>query len=149
MGLIFVDSSALVKRYIAEQGSAWVRAWIEPQHGNTIIIAEVAIPEVISTLARLQRQSFLSSRAFPRFRARFELAVEQEYFVIPVAAPIIRAASELVVRHPLHTLDALHLAAALESSRRFAQPPLFVSADQRLLSAAAAEGFLTDNPNNH
>lgn len=30
MGLIFADSSALVKRHIADQGSAWVRRWIVP-----------------------------------------------------------------------------------------------------------------------
>jgi predicted nucleic acid-binding protein len=141
MGLIFTDSSALVKRYIAEQGSAWVRSWIEPAHNNTIIIAEIAIPEMISTLARLQPQSFLSARAFARFRARLELAVEEEYLVIPVAAPLFRLASELVVRHPLRTLDALHLAAALVATQRFVQPPLFV--------AAIAEGFPTEDPNNH
>jgi predicted nucleic acid-binding protein len=149
MGLIFADSSALVKRYIAEQGSAWVRAWIEPEHGNTIIVAEVAIPEVISTLARLQWQSLISVRAFVRFRARFELAVEREYFVIPIATPLLRMASERVVRHPLHTLDALHLAAAQEASQHFPQPPLFVSAVRRLLAAATAEGFATDDPNSH
>jgi hypothetical protein len=58
-------------------------------------------------------------------------------------------ASELILRHPLRTLDAIHLAAAQEAKRRFAVTPLFVTADQVLLLAAIAEGFPTDDPNNH
>jgi hypothetical protein len=54
---------------------------------------------------------------------------------------------------PLRSLDAIHLQAAQTVAARAVREgmpkPLFVSADTRLLSAAAALGFVTDNPLNH
>lgn len=149
MGLIFADTSTLLKRHIAEPGSAWVRSWVAPDQGNLIVAAELAIPEAISALARRQRQRQLSMNALARLRADFVFAAEEEYLFIAVSREILMMASDLVLRHPLRTLDAIHLAAAHEAARRFAATPLFVTADQLLLAAAAAEGFPTDDPSNH
>ena len=81
MGLIFADSSALVKRHVAEIGSAWVRSWIVPHQRNTIVIADIAIPEVISAIARRQRQAQLSNRSLVRLRGDFLYVVQEEYVV--------------------------------------------------------------------
>jgi uncharacterized protein len=149
MGLVFADSSALVKRHIAEQGSMWVRTWIAAGQGNTIIIAELAITEVLSALSRRRRQARLSARSFARLREDFLVVVENEYAIIPMTSALLSVASDLVVRYPLRALDAIHLAAALDARRRIGSIPLLVSADQQLLIAATAEGFSIDNPNNH
>lgn len=149
MGLIFADSSALLKRHIAEQGSAWVRSWIMPEQGHTIVAAEIAIPEIIAAFSRRQRQRQLSPASLGRLRGAFILAAEEEYLLIPITRAIVTVAGELVARHPLRTLDAIHLAAALEAARRFVALPLFITADRILLAAATAEGFPTDDPNNH
>lgn len=149
MGLIFADSSALVKRHLAEQGSAWVRTWIAAGQGNTIAIAELAITEVLSALSRRRRQAHLSAHSFARLRDAFLSVVENEYAIIPMTSALLSVASDLVIRYPLHALDAIHLAAALDARRRIGNIPLLVSADLQLLAAATAEGFATDNPNNH
>jgi hypothetical protein len=62
-------------------------------------------------------------------------------------------------RHPLRAYDAVHLATALIAERSFRAkglpPLLFLSSDDRLLTAARAEGlaasadFSPDNPNLH
>ena len=52
----FFDSSALVKRYVAEIGSTWIESLIDPQTGNRLIIARITWVEVLSALARLQRE---------------------------------------------------------------------------------------------
>jgi len=53
----------------------------------------------------------------------------------------------------LRAYDAVHLATALNIDRRLAragEPALtFLSADNRLNDAAAAEGSMVDNPNDH
>jgi len=149
MGLIFADSSALVKRHIAERGSTWVRTWIAPGQGNTVVIAELAITKVLSALSRRQRQARLSARSFARLRDDFFTVVENEYAIIPMTSATLAAATDLVLRHPLHALDAIHLAAALDARRTIGNIPLLASSDQQLLSAATAEGFATDDPNNH
>ena len=49
MSLYYFDASALVKRYVLEPGSTWVRALIDrldPDTGeriNTVLIAEVSL----------------------------------------------------------------------------------------------------------
>jgi len=149
MGLIFADSSALVKRHLAEQGSAWVRTWIAAGQGNTIAIAELAITEVLSALSRRRRQAHLSAHSFARLRDAFLSVVENEYAIIPMTSALLSVASDLVICYPLHALDAIHLASALDARRRIGNIPLLISADLQLLAAATAEGFATDNPNNH
>ncbi len=60
MSTIFLDTSALAKRYVAEVGSGWLKAQIEPTAGNISIIAELAIVEMFSLLARKQREGHLA-----------------------------------------------------------------------------------------
>ena len=149
MSLIFIDTSTLLKRYITEPGSLWVRSWIVPAAGNQIIIAEIAITETLATLARFRRERRLSSARFDRLREDFLLHVDQDYLVATVDRPLLAAANVLVLRHPLRTLDALHLVSALDIARVLSTVPIFVSSDRQLLAAATAEEFPTDDPNNH
>ena len=44
----FLDSSALIKRYIVEPGTTWVRSIIQHSSGNTIIIAQTTQIEIVS-----------------------------------------------------------------------------------------------------
>jgi len=56
-------------------------------------------------------------------------------------------------RYPLRAYDAVQLASAIFARSGMqaagASPLSFLSADTRLLTAAQAEGFVTDNPNLH
>ena len=56
----FLDSSALVKRYIPEIGSAWLNAIASPSTGNLIIISRITWVEVLSALARRQGEGSFS-----------------------------------------------------------------------------------------
>jgi uncharacterized protein len=51
----FLDASALVKRYVDETGSAWVRSITNPAEGHSILLAEISIAEVTAALAAKQR----------------------------------------------------------------------------------------------
>jgi predicted nucleic acid-binding protein len=126
-----------------------VRSWTDPAAGNQIGIAEIAITETLATLARFRWERQLSTASFDRLREDFLLHVDEEYLVDTTDSPLLVAANGLVLRHPLRTLDALHLASALEIARVFSTMPLFVSGDRQLLAAATAEGFTTDDPNSH
>ncbi|WP_201789158.1 type II toxin-antitoxin system VapC family toxin [Scytonema hofmannii] len=52
MTVYFLDSSALVKRYVPETGSAWIRAISDLNTGNSLIIARITWVEVRSAIAR-------------------------------------------------------------------------------------------------
>jgi predicted nucleic acid-binding protein len=66
---------------------------------------------------------------------------------------LAEAAGDLVVLHPLRAYDAVQLASALLAQSDLARveaPALtFLTADDRLLVIAEAEGLRTDNPNRH
>ena len=72
--------------------------------------------------------------------------------ILPTDAIVARA-QDLASAHLLRAYDAVQLASALESNARLliagSSPLTFVSADTRLLTAAAAEGLATEDPNSH
>jgi predicted nucleic acid-binding protein len=147
----FADSSGLIKLYVPELGSDWMAAEIRP---GGIIISDLAITETGSTLSRLARDRVITESAaleswrLFRRELRTFITVQMDRWSL-VRAAHLTARSSL----PLRTLDAIHLQAAQTVATRAVRdgfsPPLFVSANTRLLAAAAALGFATENPLNH
>jgi uncharacterized protein len=150
LGPLFLDSSALAKRYVDEPGSAWVRSFTDPQVGNRVIVARIAWVEVLSALGRRQREGGLSADDVNRTAQAFRDDWDTQYQVVELDRQLAEAAGGLVRVHPLRAYDAVQLAAALRVRTFFAQVsgtgPVFVSADDRLLRIAAAEGLAVDNP---
>jgi uncharacterized protein len=52
MAVYFVDSSALVKRYINETGSQWILNLCNPASNHDIIIAAIAGVEITAAITR-------------------------------------------------------------------------------------------------
>lgn len=143
----FVDTSALAKRYIAEIGSTWVKSWTRPRAGHQIIISRLTTIEIVSLLMRRQRQKSISALQVKRARQSFLLHLRTHYMIVEIDNTVLAWTKRLLVRHPLRTLDAIQLASAISVARTI--PFTFVSADINLLTAAVAEGLLTDDPNAH
>jgi predicted nucleic acid-binding protein len=145
----FVDTSALAKRYVIEIGSAWLKTWIEPTAKNTIYISGLALAEMTSVIMRRQREGYISEIDSLKLRNDFLIHVEKEYWVVDIDSSVLSKPRDLLINHPLRTLDAIQLASALQAVQLLDIQPTFVSADTRLLTAAAAEGLPTDNPTAH
>jgi len=54
------DSSALVKRYVDEVGTAWIRAVVDPASANIISIADITRAEMTSAFARRAREGVIT-----------------------------------------------------------------------------------------
>jgi len=151
MSVLFLDSSALVKRYITETGSAWIRIITARSAHNRIIVARIAWVEVLSAFARRQRESSLTPADVTQAIQNLRYDLDTQYQVAEVTRSLTETAGELVLRHPLRAYDAVQLAAALQIhvalSQVKAAPLIFVSADDKLVAAAQAEGYLAENPN--
>ncbi|GET38702.1 type II toxin-antitoxin system VapC family toxin [Microseira wollei] len=149
----FLDTSALVKRYIAETGSNWIRSITDVATGNQIALAQITWVEVLSALARRQREGSLSASDLNLVVQHFREDFENQYELIEIDQALIETAGELVIQYPLRAYDAVQLASALRFQSNLAQIPqeqlVFISADNRLLDMAQSEGLLTDNPNNY
>ena len=153
MAAYFFDSSALVKRYATEVGTAWVTALLDPGARNRIYITRITGVEVVSALTRKQRGNFISAADATAAIARFRRDFANRFRVVEVTAALIATAMSLAETYVLRGYDAVQLAAARQAQqRRLARgiPPLsLITADGDLLTAGAAEGITTDDPNNH
>lgn len=149
MTIFFLDTSALAKRYVPEIGSSWIRSLTTDMSENAIVISRLSTVEFVSALVRRQREKMINQDDFITLRGAFLNHVEKVYTIINLNKDVLIAARFLLERHSLRTLDAIQLASALKARQIFEAEPIFVSADTRLLTAAAAEGLLTDNPTAH
>ncbi len=149
----FLDTSALVKRYIAEIGSKWIITLNDPQSANRIILARVTWVETLSAFSRLQRESRIDHDCMKRTIHIFTLDWKTQYRIAEVDKFIFEAAGNLVQKYPLRAYDSIQLASALRIYSAFIETApvsfIFVSADERLLNAAQTENLLTENPNNY
>jgi predicted nucleic acid-binding protein len=75
----YLDTSALVKRYVAEIGSGWVTSIMDPAAGNLLHVARLTGVEVVSAIARRAQGGSLSAAdatsALAHFRADFRSRV--------------------------------------------------------------------------
>ena len=149
----YLDASALVKRYVDEVGSDWLRTTIASDQPALLFTSRMTIVEVIGAFARRVREGSLSSAELAMARDAFRGDCLNEYQIMPPTMTVIDLACALLEQHPLRAYDATHLATALGAQQFLAAqgyPPLtFLSADDRLNHAATAEGLAVDNPNHH
>ena len=119
----FLDSSALIKRYIVEPGTTWVRSIIQHSSGNTIIIAQTTQIEIVSGASRRVREGTLTTRTARAVRLLIDRHARRAYVVIGLTPQVVRRAEDLLIVHPLRTYDAVQLASALERVIHVLLPP--------------------------
>ena len=153
MAVTYCDASALVKRYVVEVGSPWVRRMVARPVHQVLYTAALTEVEVRSALQRLVREGRLDTAQAQRLTQRVAQHFTRRYQLIRITRTVVAQAGRLVESHPLRAYDAVQLACALtvrrSMHRRGMLAPLFVTADTTLLAAARAEGFLVDNPLQH
>jgi len=135
---LYLDTSALVKLYVAEVHSSAVRRWVD--RSDTVASSRVAYPEARAALARRRREGALSATALRRAVA----ALARDFpsiVVVEITEQLSRDAGELAERRALRGFDAIHLASALEIARILGAAPLFLAYDARMTEAAALEGL--------
>jgi predicted nucleic acid-binding protein len=149
----FMDSSALIKRYIIEAGTKWLRSLTTRSAGNTMIIAHITQAEIVSGVMRRKREGTITERTAHATRLLVDHHASQEYRVVALTGQIVQRAEDLLELYTLRAYDSIQLASALESNVRLVaaglSPITFVSADIRLLEAASTEGLAIDEPNAH
>lgn len=138
---VFLDSSALVKRYADEAESDLVRAVAEP-----VIASDLAAVEVPAALWRKHRIGDISAIDAQILCRRFltdvsASASDSDAILVEAGKDILRSAIDLVARHPLRACDAVQLASALAAARLVGECP-FGCFDKQLSDAAAAEGLI-------
>lgn len=143
----FFDSSALVKRYAGEPGSAAVdRAFRET---NPMATSWTAVLEVISVLVRMRNDGRITptEHSDASFAFGDEVFDSKPFLVLAPGAEVFVSAIPLISLHNINASDAL----ILETARRWFSeagvgPGEFWTSDRRLVRAARAEGMLVVDP---
>jgi len=150
----YLDTSALLKRYVDEVGSNWLRrTLLAPTHNIVAVSAQLLVVEVTSALNRRVRERTVTHHDYIRLSGRFRDDCLDSYHLVALDNVIMDLACTLLERYPLRAYDAVHLATALTINRWLVESDetglTFLSADARLNDAATAEGLAVDNPNDH
>jgi len=136
--VIYLDTSALVKRFVNEKGSELVQSLV--QGTNAVATAKIAYVEIYAGLNRKLRERNLS-------RANYALACRQfegdwhAYVRVELIDDILLLARDLTQRYPLKGYDAVHLASALQLKSALDEEVRFAAADKNLLKAGQAEAL--------
>jgi len=153
MAIYFLDSSALVKRYISETGSDWVLGLFEPTLDNEFFVAAITGVEIVAATTRRARNGSITNADAALVCNQLRSDLQTNYQVIAITEGIINSVMALAERQGLRGYDAVQLAAGCAvnelSIASGLSPIIFVSADDKLNLAAANEGLLVENPNGY
>ena len=134
---LYLDTSALVKLYVTEDGSHEVKSWVAA--AGAIFTASITYAETRAALAQSWRAGVLSQSDLRRAVMEFD-AAWMGYAVVEVSEALVLRAGGLAEEHALRGYEAVQLAAALDA-HPVASEYLFASFDPQLDAAAAREGL--------
>ncbi len=153
MANIFLDSSALVKRYASEPGSGWILSLFRPAARHTFYLSKVTPVETVAGVARQNRIGAITTADVDRAIRRIQLASRKKFILLDVTQTIVDDAITLVTKHGLRGYDSIQLSTALSISARLMNDGfgelIFVSGDHSLNKAAASENLRVEDPNDH
>lgn len=132
MTALYLDTSALVKLYVAEAESEWVHEAVEK--AERAATSTVAYAELRAALGRRRRIGDLDEEGYRR--AIGKVNADWRGFVrISVSNLVAYRAGEMAERYALRGFDAIHPASAARLGERFSDLR-FLAFDTRLMQAA-------------
>lgn len=134
----FWDSSALVSLVVEEPRSDACRAL--ERADRAMVVWMLTRTEIVSALQRRVREDGLDKKELPSAMRRLD-RLAGAWLEVDALEPTRDRAERALAVHPLSAADALQLAAALVAAKDRPKRRGFVTADDRLAEAAAAEGF--------
>ncbi len=136
--ILFCDTSALLKLYIAEAGSDAVKAWVA--EAEAVAVCRIAWAEAHAALSRRARE--VSEDAPVIEQAKAALAQDwPRYLVMEVDQTLVERAGNYADTFALRGYDSIQLAAAFETGRISQSPICFACFDLRLNKAASVLGM--------
>ncbi len=123
MAAYFIDSSALVKRYVLEVGAAWICGITRHSPSSTICIARITAVEVTSAVARRRKGRTLTSARASSILHRFRQHLAGRYAVVEITPALFNDATRLANTYALHAHDAVQLLVTYFATLRNALTP--------------------------
>lgn len=135
----FWDTSAVVPLLVQQAKTQTSEKLL--REDRLMIVSWTTECEAFSALARLERESALSSKAFLGAKAILD-TLAQSWNVVEPSAELIVETKRVLRLHPLRSADALQLASAILACKKTPHNLTFLTFNERLSEAAGKEGFL-------
>lgn len=138
--ILFCDTSALVKLYLAEAESGAVKALAA--EAEAVAVCRIAWAEAHAALSRRARE--VAADALPIGQAKQALAADwPHYLIVEVTQEVVEQAGEFADTFALRGYDSVQLAAAYQAMQVSRLPVSFACFDARLNKAARVLGMVT------
>jgi len=137
--IVYLDASALIKRYVAETGSAAVGKLIDQAEAlGTSVISRA---EVSAAFAKAVRLKFVTRDAAASAMKQF--AADWPHFIrLQLTENLVARAASLAWEQGLRGYDAVHLATALVWHETVGQAVYVATFDRQLWQGAQATGLI-------
>ncbi|HNV49191.1 MAG TPA: type II toxin-antitoxin system VapC family toxin [Spirochaetota bacterium] len=137
---LYIDTSALLKRYVSEEGSDRLDAIMGT--ADEIVVSAITELELCSALRRLLANRVVNADGYRTVLNEF--GTDYPSFVcVPFDDVVADNAKALIDAHQLRTLDSIQLGAALAVRDEI---DCFVACDAKLATAARKAGLKVFNP---
>ena len=137
---IFLDTSALAKRYVQEPGSEELEDLFS-SFTVEIFISTLAFVEFASAMGRKLRDKEMTRAKVVKTIKELEKDWSEVFAKIPLEDMLAETAAALALEYSLKGADAVHLASA-----NVADAELLVASDKKLIQAAKKMGINSYNP---
>ena len=137
---LFADTSALARVYLADEPESHELRTLLRNSGEAVVASELVRVELARAAKSAERAGRIPD-ALPVL-SRIDADLGGPVGLVDLdPVTILPLARELVLDHRLGTLDAIHLAVAVEERGRSPDPVVFVTRDAGQAAAASALGF--------
>ncbi len=141
--IAYLDTSALIKLYVAESGQELVIERLRA--ANQVATALITYVEMFGVFTRLEKERRISAAECRMLSEQFD-GNWSSYWVVDLTRSVVRRAARLAHRYALRGYDAVQLSSALELRGNDAKVE-FLCFDRRLAASAQRERLLiSGNP---
>ncbi|ASI98743.1 type II toxin-antitoxin system VapC family toxin [Thermococcus celer] len=140
---VYLDSSALLKRYVLEKGTEEVERLFRDAYSKRVVLIMSAwnLGEAVGVLDRKRRRGDMEDDVFNSLKVALLGDVKRMVALgimklVPVHTMLLVTAWELIEKHHVYQADALQIASA-----RYESAQEFYTADRKLHAVALAEGL--------
>ncbi len=138
---LFIDTSALIKKYIDEPGSGHIDKIMN--EAEQIFISAITEVETFSTFKRLLIENVIDGNDYKILKNEFETDY-QYYTHVNFDVSISNNAKLLIEKYQLKSLDSIQLGTAILLKDEI---DFFVVCDDKLIKSGRKEGLKIINPN--
>jgi predicted nucleic acid-binding protein len=138
--ILYLDTSALLKKYFKESGSAEVIS--EWKRADAVATSMVTYAETVAAVFRKKREAEVAHSLFNKIHRAFRKDWES-FIRVEVTSALNERIDNLVEACLLRGFEAIHLASALTIHQTNPGDLIFACYGQKLLQAAQSQGLPT------